>query len=250
MNSDSSYAHRLFSIAGDTLELVWSEEKEAIMKASEKIVQSLSDNGVVHIFGAGHSQLFAADVSFRAGGLVPINPILDYGYTLMGGPASRSSRLERLEGYATAIIEGYDLQERDVLIIASQSGRNPGPIEAALYAKSNGLFVIAITSVEQSSTQKSRHSGDRNLYEIADLVIDNHVPVGDAVVTIKDNFPKVGPISTIVGAAILQSIVAEVAGRIIEKGETPPIWISSNVDGGDDHNLRMGRDYPSRIKPF
>lgn len=250
MNNDIPYASQLFSVVVDTLNLVLQDEAKNIKSVVSMITKSISEDGVVHIFGSGHSHLFAEDISYRAGGLVPINPILDIGYTLMGGPPSQSSRLERLEGFANAVLDGYDFHPGEVFIVMSQSGRNPGPVEAALYAKEKGLQVVAITSVGQSKGQNSRHSSGKKLYEIADLVIDSHVPSGDAAVELQIGQPKVAPISTVVGSSILQGIVAEVAGKIMEKGEVPPVWLSSNIDGGDEHNNEMATKYKSRIRSF
>jgi len=250
MKNDIPYAEKLFSIVLDTISLVKESEAQNIHAAVLMITKSISEGGVVHIFGAGHSHLFAEDIAFRAGGLVPINPILDIDYTFMGGPPSRSSRLERLEGFVDTLLDSYVLHPGEVFIVMSQSGRNHGPIEAALYAKRKELQVIAVTAVEQSKNQTSRHPSGKRLFEIADLVIDNHGPVGDAAVELKVGQPKVAPISTVLGTTILQGIVAEVAGSIMEKGEVPPIWVSSNVDGGDEHNDKMAAKYRSRIKPF
>jgi uncharacterized phosphosugar-binding protein len=250
MKNEIPYARKLFSTALDTINLVIENEAQNISEAAQKISKSISEGGIVHIFGAGHSHLFAEDISFRAGGLVPINPIVDVDYTFMGGPPSFSSRLERLDGFANALLENYEFYPGEVFIIMSQSGRNPGPVEAALYAKSKDLQVIAVTSVQQSKEQLSRHSSGKNLYEIADLVIDNHVPKGDAAVELEKGLPKVAPISTIVGASILQAIVAEVAGLIRDSGEYPPVWVSSNIEGGDEHNDKMAAKYKSRKKSF
>jgi uncharacterized phosphosugar-binding protein len=158
--------------------------------------------------------------------------------------------LERLEGYANALLDGYVFHPAEVFIVMSQSGRNIGPVEAALFAKEKELQVVGITSVSQSKGQTSRHPSGKKLYEIADVVIDTHVPSGDAAVEIAEGKPKVAPISTIIGSSILQGIVAEVAGAIHEKGEVPPVWMSSNVDDGDDHNAKMAKKYQSRILPF
>ena len=250
MNSKLPYGSQLFSIVIDTLNLILKDEAENIKSVVQMVTNSITADGIVHIFGSGHSHLFAEDLSYRAGGLVPINPILDIGYTLMGGPPSRSSRLERLDGFANALLEGFEFHPAEVFIVMSQSGRNPGPVEAALYAKRKKLQVVGITSVSQSKEQTSRHSSGKKLYEIADVVIDTHVPSGDAAVELAQGQPKVAPISTIVGSSILQGIVAEVAGAIHEKGEVPPVWLSSNVDGGDEHNTRMASKYKSRIAAF
>jgi uncharacterized phosphosugar-binding protein len=250
MNNKLPYGSKLFSIVIDTLNLILKEEGENIRSVVQMITKSISADGIVHIFGCGHSHLFDEDLGYRAGGLVPINPILETGYTLIGGPASRSTRLERLEGYASALLDGYEFHPAEVFIVMSQSGRNSGPVEAALYAKKKELQVVGITSVSQSKVQTSRHSSGKKLYEIADIVIDTHVPSGDAAVEIAEGQPKVAPISTIIGSSILQGIVAEVAGAIHERGEVPPVWMSSNVDDGDDHNAKMAKKYQSRIHPF
>ncbi len=240
------YLQTTFSI----LQQVLHYEQANLDAATRLIAESLESGGVLHVFGAGHAHLFAEEVAYRAGGLVPVNPILDYGYTLMGGSASRSTRLERLEGYAKILLGNYDLRSGEVLVIVSQSGINPGPVEAALAGKEKSLHVVAVTSRGQSRLLPSRHSSGKRLFEIADVVIDNHVPTGDAVVELRPDLPKVSAVSTVVGAAILQSLVAEVAARLLQMGTEPPIWISANVPGGDEHNLQLAAKYPSRIKSF
>jgi uncharacterized phosphosugar-binding protein len=244
------HAGKLFAVAVDTIQRVVQEEAGNLEAAAQLVAKSLASGGVLHIFGAGHSHLFAEDLAYRAGGLVPVNPILDIGYTLMAGPPSRSTRLERLEGYAEALLENYDLRPGEVLIVMSQSGRNPGPVEAALSAKRRGLHVVAVTSLGHSRAVESRHSSGKRLFELADVVIDNHVPMGDAALELAPGRPRVAPLSTIVGAAILQALVAEVAGRLLTMGLEPPIWISSNVPGGDEHNQRLAAQYPSRLRHF
>ncbi len=242
--------HTYFNEAISILKSVLRDESQSMERAAAIITESLSEGGVLHVFGAGHGHLFAEELAYRAGGLVPINPIIDYGYTLMGGSASRSTRLERLEGYSRIILENYEFRRGEVILIVSQSGINPGPVEAALAAHEKGLQVAAVTSLGQSRNLPSRHSSGLCLFEIADVVINNHVPTGDALVELQAGFPKVAAVSTVVGAAILQSLVAEVARRLLERGLEPPIWISANVPEGDDHNRKMAGKYPSRLKAY
>jgi uncharacterized phosphosugar-binding protein len=247
---DIPYTRQLFHIASDTIQQVLENESGNILQAAALIAESILQGGMLHVYGAGHSHLFSQELCFRAGGLVPVNPISDINYTLMGGPPSKSSRLERLEGYVELLMDGYIMHPGEVLIVMSHSGRNPGPVEAALYGRQKGLKVVTVTSLLQSSQQTSRHSSGKRLFELADVVIDSHVPFGDAVVEISPDLPMVSPISTIVGAAVLEGLVAEVAGMIHEKGETPPIWVSSNVDGGDKHNRAMAEKFQSRVRNF
>lgn len=248
--SDLLYANQYLSKAIDIITKIQQEEQASIAAAVQACYESIQNKGMIHMFGAGHSHLFAEEMSYRAGGLIYINPIQDIGYTLYGGNYSRSTELERLEGYATVVLNSYDLRENEVMIISSQSGRNVGVVEAALYAKNKKLKVIAITSLLQSQNAKSRHPSGKMLYEIADIVIDNHVPIGDAAIELKPGMPGVSPLSTVVGAAILQSLTAEIAGKILNSTGELPVWISSNLDKGDNNNIRLVSEIESRIKLF
>jgi uncharacterized phosphosugar-binding protein len=226
-------------------------QSAALDRAAQWIADSIMKDGVLHVFGAGHSQLMGQELAFRAGGLAPVNAILDINFSLMGGPPTGSTALERTEGYAKLVLDRYDLRPGEVLIVVSQSGRNPAPIEAALEGKARGLKVIALTSVQQSSESKSRHSSGKRLYEVADLVLDNRVVPGDACVEIDPGLPKTSPLSTVAGAAILQALVAEVAKRIYDAGAEPPVWLSANVPGGDERAAELAARYGGkRLKSF
>ncbi|NIS78682.1 MAG: sugar isomerase domain-containing protein [Anaerolineales bacterium] len=240
MNAAQVYFQKVCKL----IEEVNQTQSETIDKASQWITDSIREGGVLHVFGSGHSHLVGEDLFYRAGGLAPVNAILDYNYTQMGGgDPTRSTKLERLEGYTKIILENYDLREGEILVIASQSGINPAVIEAAKEAKKKGLKVVALTSIKQSSQSKSRHTSGKRLFELADLIIDNCVPVGDAVIEIGEGLPMAAPVSTVIHCAIMQSIVAEVATRLHEQGVEPPIWISANVPGGDERTAELMKRY-------
>lgn len=244
-------ANRYFEMAIQNIETVVESEGKALQQAAEWIADSIKGDGVLHIFGAGHSMLMPQEVCFRAGGLAPVNAILDVNYSLMGGPPSGGTALERMEGYAKLVLDRYDLRPGEVLIVVSQSGRNPGPVGAAIEAKARGLKVVALTSLDQSSQATSRHSSGKRLFELADLVIDTHVVPGDAAVEIAPDLPRTSPLSTVVCAAILQALVAEVAQRLYDQGIEPPVWTSANVPGGDARNVDLISRYGgSRVKAF
>lgn len=243
-------SHDFFEIAIQALEHVRASQAEAIRTAGRWIADSVRQGGFMHVFGAGHSHLFGEEVTYRAGGLAPVNAILDIGYTMMATPPSHSTRLERLEGYASSVLSNYDLRPGEVLVVMSQSGINPGPVEAALAARALGLRVVAVGSLAQSRSSASRHSSGKRLFEVADLAIDNLVPPGDASLQLRPDAPKVGPLSTVVGAAILQSVVVAAVRFLLEDGIEPPIWVSSNVPGGDEHNTRLKAQFPSRRRAF
>jgi uncharacterized phosphosugar-binding protein len=233
----------------EALQRVLDTQSEAIDQASSWIAESLQAGGVLHVFGSGHSHMMGEELTYRAGGLAPVNPVLDINLTLLGGPPSFSTNLERLEGYTATLMDSYIFHPGEVIIINSQSGINPGPVEVALAARELGLKVVAVTSIRQSAAAKSRHSSGSRLFELADLAIDNCVPVGDACVEIGGGL-KAAPLSTAVTVAILESIVAEVAARIQAAGKVPPIWVSANVPGGDEHNEKLKAAFPARRKVF
>lgn len=191
--------------------------------------------------------ILAEEVFYRAGSLVAINAMLDNGVSVHFG-GTKSSRMERLEGYADIIIGQYDVRPGEAIIILSNSGRNAVPIEMAMAAKTKGLKVIAITSLAFSRSVPSRHSSGKRLFEVADIVIDNKVPPGDAVMEVGKLSQKMGPVSTIINAAILHTIIMQACQTMLEKGFLPPIWMSANLEGGDEFNLKYLSRYKTRAK--
>jgi len=226
---------------------VMESQGEKIQRASEIIAESIMKDGVLHVFGTGHTMILAEEVFYRAGSLAAVNAMLDNGVSVRFG-GIKSSQMERLEGYAKIIIGNYDVRPREVIIVLSNSGRNSVPIEMAIEAKKKGLTVIAVTSLAFSNCVPSRHSSGKYLFEVADLVIDNNVPPGDATMRIGDFPQKMGPISTIVNATILHTIIMQACQIMLEKGVTPPVWMSANLEGGDEFNLRHISRYKIRAK--
>src|SRR5699024_569638 len=97
--------------------------------------------------------------------------------------ALKSSEMERKEEYAKGFMAEQDIRPGDVLMIVSTSGRNAVPVDVALLGKEKGAYIIAVTSIMYSQSQPSRHSSGRRLYEVADLVLDTHIPKGDALMS-------------------------------------------------------------------
>src|SRR5699024_691774 len=155
--------HNYFSNITDLLVKVEKEEKEALTQASEKVSESIQQDGIIHLFGCGHSHILTEEVYYRAGGLVPIHPILHEPLMLHEG-AVRSSSLERKNDYAKEFMDGQDIRENDVMFVISTSGRNPVPVDVAKIAKQKGAYVVAITSIEYSKSQPSRHMSGHHLF--------------------------------------------------------------------------------------
>jgi uncharacterized phosphosugar-binding protein len=223
-----------------------AREAGNLAQASAWMAEAIKAGGLIRIFGTGHSRLLAEEIFFRAGGLAPTDAILEdsvSGYH----DVSKSELTERIEGYGQLIVEHRRLTAQDVLIIVSQSGRNAVPIDVANAARARGVRTIGITSIAHASAQPSRHSSSRHLHEVVDLAIDNGAPAGDCAVSLANGVP-VGPLSGVLGAAIVQTLVIGAADRLLADGVDPPVFRSGNVDGGREVSQRLLDQYWDRIR--
>jgi uncharacterized phosphosugar-binding protein len=202
---------------------------------------------VFHVFGSGHSHALAEETYHRAGGLVPVNAIQEVFLTPLTPPRT-SGQLERVPGLAKIILDDHDLRPGEVLMVISNSGINAVPVEVALEGKSRGLTVVALTSLRHSQGVPSRHPGGQRLFEIADIVLDNCGEPGDAAVHYEGFDGTVGPTSFLAGAYIINSLVCRVVELFVEQGLTPPVYLSANVPGGDEHNQKLEARYRGRIR--
>jgi uncharacterized phosphosugar-binding protein len=219
---------------------------EAIAAAADLIAAAMASQRVLFVFGPSHAGLMVQDLFYRAGGLLPIEPIMPGGLMLNERPITRTSALERLPGFAATILADVPLLAGDVLLLASVSGRNPVVTEMCRLAHSRGARVIALTNVAYSSGVAAR-TGEARLFELADVVIDLPGRMGDAVVALPGLEQRAGPTSTAVGTAILQGLMIEVSARLLAQGIEPPILVSANLDGGDERNQRLFDLYRSRL---
>lgn len=227
------------------INLVEEAENNKIKLAASILYNSFVEDGVVHVFATGHSHMFAEDMFYRSGGLVNVDPVLVPALMQHEG-AIRSTKLERLPGLAKVIFDAVDKKDGEPFIIVSNSGINSVPVEMAQQAKENNHPVIVVTSLEASSKSKARTIDGKKLYQCADVVIDNHVPIGDGVLEIDNSLT--GAVSSIIGSYIAQSIVLEVIKLYKEHHQEPPIYKSANTPGGDEHNKKLYEHYKSRIK--
>lgn len=211
-----------------------TSQAEGIKKAAALVGDTIIAKGLVYTFGSGHSQLLAQEIFARAGGMYPILQIIDPFF----------GRAERLEGIGELLLLGLPLNPGETIFVISNSGRNPEPIEIAMKAKERGLRVIVVTSLAHSKIVTSRHSSGKKLYEFGDVVLDTGIPVGDACMSFKGIEVKAGAASTTVGAALMNAVMVEAIQYILDKGETPPILMSANLDGNEEYNLRIKNQYP------
>ena len=240
------YYQQYYQTVSQTMEAIFHQETQKIEQAGAVLADTLKKDGLLYVFGCGHSHMLAEELFYRAGGLVRVYPIMDDPLMLHIN-ASRSSRMERLTGYAQTMLEdGPDPKAGDVLFIFSNSGRNAVPLEMAVEAKKRGVTTVCITNLTHSGQVTSRHASGKKLYELCDIVIDNCGCVGDAAIRVGDQV--CGPTSTAIGAAILQAIVCGAVEKVQAAGVRPEVFCSSNVDGGDAVNEAYIEKYRSRIR--
>jgi uncharacterized phosphosugar-binding protein len=237
---------RYLADVGRLLDRLATDGWPAIRTASHKVADALAAGHTLHAFGTGHSHMLAEELYYRAGGLVRVRPLLFEGLMLHAS-APLSTSLERLPGLAAALLADHGMSDGDVLVVASNSGGNAVAAELAQAAQGRGVVVIAVTSLNHATSPAARgglSSEGRALHQIADVVIDNGGCVGDAAVVIDGLDRKVGPTSTVVGAAILNAVVAQAVELLVERGVTPEVYRSSNVEGGDAANADYLRSGP------
>jgi len=232
------------------VERVGTGQAAAKRQAAQILAESIRNGGVIQAFGCGHSEALAMEIAGRAGGLVPTNRIALRDIVLYGGePASvlADPQLERTPRVAHRLYELAPIKPDDAFVIASNSGINGAVVEMALLVKERGHRLVAITSAEHSAGVDSRHPSGRKLGDIADVVLDNGAPYGDAALPLPGG-GAVGAVSSITAALLAQQIVTEVVAALIADGITPPVYLSDNVPGGKEHNAQIEARYAGRIR--
>ncbi len=221
-------------------------DEDAHHIVAEMSVNCLKRSGKIFTFGTGHGHLLALEIFYRAGGLVRVSPIL-YDPLMLHVSASQSTEEERKEGLAKQLLLEYGVTNNDILFIFSNSGRNSATIEMAIEAKTIGAKTVAFTNLNHTKSAESRHSSKKRLFEVADITLDNHGQVGDAVISLNSG-GKICPTSTAIGAVTLQLIIAHIAKIAEEQAIEVEFFCSSNVDGGDELNENFIEKYKRDIK--
>lgn len=241
-----------FHAVNDIIRTIYQNEGENVMAAARVLADQIAAGRVVHVVGTGaHSMIGAEEMFYRAGGLVPINPVFDPGFSMVFG-GDRSTVAERTPNYMPGILKGYGLEQSDAIIIVNAYGVNAATIDTALEARRLGLTTIGVTARDTSDRlpagHPSRHPSGKKLYEMVDIFVNTYVPMGDAVLQIPDVPERVGPVSTYANAFAVDWIVVEAITLLAERGINPPIWQSANSPGGDEHNREYLEKYRGIIK--
>ncbi len=245
MKANEIYYEEIISM----LAKIKETQGESMEKAAQAIAEQIASGKRIFAFGTGgHCTRVAEGLFWRSGGLACVRPILDAGMQIVHG-ATRATKTERMEGYAKAPLDYYGVGKDDLVILVNAYGINAVTIDTVHECKKRGAKIVAVSSYEFPKSvpegHPARHSTNENLCDIVEIVVDNMVPAGDAVVEIA-GFPyKVAASSTITGVFILNAIVARVVEILLEKGVQPPVWVSANAPGGDAWNKKFIEEYGS-----
>jgi len=226
-----------FKVIEDLLKEVEATQSENIRKAGELIAASIMDGGILQAFGSGHSYAAAIEITNRAGGLIPAKAIKE--------PAG--GMYETIEGVGALFLKRSDIRKEDIVVLISNSGRNPLPIEIALKCKEVGAKIIVVTSLESSKELTSKHSSGKNLWQFGDVVLDNRVMKGDSSVEVPGLPVRVCGTSSVSAAVMLNAAVLEAIQIMVSKGYVPPVYMSQNIDGGSEFNERLSAKYADRL---
>lgn len=237
---------RFYATALETLGRVREREWPGLLTVAGWLGETLARDGWLYVFGTGHSHLLAEEVFYRAGGLAHAVPILDP-QVMLHENAIEATYTERKQGFAAGLLDRYPVAAGDVLLVASNSGRNAVPIEMAMLGRERGMRVAAILNRRQSDAWPSRHPSGKKLADVAEVVLDNGGPDGDAWLELPGMPGAIGSTSTMIGALLIQLILAQGIENALAQGVVPEIYISSNTRG-DDHNDRLLQKYRSRIR--
>lgn len=229
-------------------------EKQAdnIHAAAELMADAIQNDRLISVYGGGgHTTLCMGEMFFRAGGLCNINPIMETGLSVFN-QALKYLELERTVNYGSAIMKYYELQKDDVLIIFHNIGINPATIDAAMEAKKAGAKIIAVSSSAWQEGMPAdhfiRHPNGKNLFDYADVCIDDYNPVGDCIVEIPGMGTPIAPVSNVVDFTITHLLEVETCHICMERGVQPPVWMSANTPEGDAYNAENLKKYKNRIK--
>jgi uncharacterized phosphosugar-binding protein len=231
------------------LERAVAANKDAVGAAGRLVADCVGADGVIHGFGTGHSQATVLELVGRAGGLIPTNRIGLTDLVLRGGEDRAildDPLLERAPGLARRLYDLAGPRPQDLFLIVSNSGVNNSIVDMALHVKEAGHRLIALTSLTHTRAVPALHPSGQHLADVADAVLDNCAPAGDALLPLPDGGALCG-VSTITSALLVQMVVAEAVGLLTAEGKNPPVYISANLPGGHERNAVLEARYAGRL---
>lgn len=235
----------------DLLAKIETEQLDNLKKAGALMADAIARDRLISVYGGGgHTTLVMGEMFFRAGGLANINPIMETGLSVFN-QAIKYLNLERCVNYGRSIMKYYNLQKDDLLIVFHNIGINAATIDAVMEAKEQGVQIIAVSSSYWQAVPDDhpiRHPSKKNLFDFADVRIDDYNPVGDAVVEVPGFDSPIAPVSNLTDFYIAHRLEIECVKACVERGIEAPIWRSANTPEGDAFNAGYLEKYNPRIK--
>ncbi|WP_370411723.1 sugar isomerase domain-containing protein [Streptomyces fradiae] len=251
MDQPALGAAQFADIARTAVDRVAAANKESVAAAARLFADCVAADGVIHAFGTGHSQAAALEVAGRAGGLVPTSRIALADLVLRGGedPAIlKDPLLERSPGLADRLYALATPRPQDLFVIISNSGVNNSIVDLALKVTGAGHPLVALTSLEHTRAVPALHASGKRLADLADAVLDNGAPAGDAVLPLPgSDAGGLCGISTLTSSLLVQMTVAEAVALLLAEGVEPPLYVSANLPGGHERNAVLEARYTGRL---
>jgi uncharacterized phosphosugar-binding protein len=229
--------HPVTSTVIDLFSRIEATQGPSLEAAAVAMVETIQKGGLIQAYGAGHSFAGALELCHRAGGLIPTKAIKE----------PSGGQYETVEGVGSLFVKKVDIRPQDTVVVISNSGRNPLPVELAYGVKAKGATLIVITAVDASKHLPSKHSSGRNLYQLGDIVLDNLVDEGDAMIELPRSRNKVCGMSMLTTSLLIQLLTYRVAVLLEERGHVAPIYRSQNIDGGRAFNEALEAPYVDRL---
>ena len=229
-------------------EKIESTQMEKIKKTAELFAKTIAEDGLIHMYGSGHSRMGVEEMFPRYGSFPGFHPIVElstanYAQVVGVNGIRQSMFIENVEGLAAQILKNFKFAKNDVFMVFSTTGVGNVTLETAMEAQKMGLPVVAITGVENSELAIAKHHTGKKLMDCADIVIDTCVPPGDAVIKI-DNFRyPVGPVSTIANSLIVNLIKVETGRLLVEMGKPMCVITSSHFIGAEESKEIIEKTY-------
>ncbi|HJA30010.1 MAG TPA: SIS domain-containing protein [Candidatus Olsenella pullicola] len=222
------------------LNTVFDGQEDALHEAAVIFADTIERGGIIRAFGSGHSHANALEICGRAGGYIQTKVVREPAWGIY----------EMIDGVGDQFWLKLDLRPEDCLVVISNSGRNPLPVELAMHAQEAGVKVIAVTAVDVSRASTSRSKSGKRLFEVADVVLDNKSTFGDAALEVDGLATRVGGTSLYTGCLLLDCAVMESYDILLERGVQPPLFMSANVDGGPEFNQRLLDQFKERLAEY
>lgn len=253
--STSDVQGEYFRAVRSAIDRIENDERTAIAEAARRFADTIIAGRLVHIFGTGHSRMAVEEMFPRYGSFPGFHPIVELSMTyhnqVVGANGQRQAMfLENVSGFGAVLWRNFAATRDDALLAISSSGSSAATIDVALEAKKIGMFVVALTSLDQAAVSSSKHESKKLLHQACDLTIDHHAPAGDAAVWIEGLEAPVSPLSTITSCLAINLIKAEVARRLVDAGRPPKVLVASchvGVERSRELFEETYNDYRKRI---